>query len=106
MTTPVFTSQENGARQMSFVVPENIAETGAPGAESELVEISNMAGGRFAAYRFSGGWDLNKFEEAKTALANWMAQQNLKPQAEPMIANYDPPFTPEFLKRNEILVRL
>ncbi len=106
MTTPVFTSQENGTREMSFVVPENIAETGAPGAKSELVEISNMAGGRFAAYRFKGAWDLNKFAAAKTALANWIAQQNLKPQGEPMIANYDPPFTPAFLKRNEILVRL
>jgi hypothetical protein len=39
MTTPVFTSQEDGDRHMSFVVPKEIAEKGAPDAESELVEM-------------------------------------------------------------------
>jgi hypothetical protein len=61
---------------------------------------------RFAAYRFSGAWDVKEFEAAEKKLARWIEQRNLEPQGEPIIANYDPPFTPSFLKRNEILVRL
>ncbi len=106
MTTPVLTSQDDGGRQMSFVVPQEIAEKGAPYANSTQVRLDTLAAGRFAAYRFSGAWDVEKFETAKAELMAWLEQQKLFAQYEPMIANYDPPYTPSFLKRNEILVRI
>ena len=39
-------------------------------------------------------------------LAAWLERKGLIPRGEPMIANYDPPLTPSFLKRDEIIVRL
>jgi DNA gyrase inhibitor GyrI len=106
MTTPVFTSQEKLGRQMSFVVPKDIVEKGAPEARSKVVRIDTMVAGKFAVYRFSGSWDAKRFEDAKLKLTNWVLVKQLSPTEEPMVANYDPPFTPSFLKRNEVLVRL
>lgn len=106
MTTPVFTSQEGDTRQMSFVVPKKIADNGAPKARGEQVEIETMAAGKFAAYRFNGNWDINNLDAAGYKLIEWMSQNNLTAAEDPIIASYDPPFTPSFLKRNEILVRL
>ena len=54
MTTPVFMRRSSDLAKMSFVVPREVAERGAPSATSPEVEIQTMAGGRFAAHRFSG----------------------------------------------------
>jgi DNA gyrase inhibitor GyrI len=106
MTTPVITSKEEGTQQMSFIVPREIAQNGVPKARSEQVEVDTLEAGRFAVYRFSGDWDVNRFEEAKVKLETWLAERKLSPTSEAMIASYDPPMTPSFLKRNEILVKL
>jgi len=106
MTTPVFIDQRGTNRQMSFVVPRETAEKGVPESGRDDVRVTTRAVGRFAAYRFSGSWDAARVESARTKLAEWLAAENLQPVGEPEVANYDPPFTPPFLRRNEILVRL
>ena len=37
-------------------------------------------------------------------LRAWLATQNLTPRGEPLFAYYDPPWTPVFLRRNEVLI--
>ena len=106
MTTPVLTTEEDGERYMSFIVPQNVAAEGAPASMSDLVNVQSMSGGKYAVYRFDGSWNMDTFEMAKVRLAEWLASQNLTPIGEPVIANYDPPYTPSFLKRNEIMVPL
>ncbi len=106
MTTPVFMTGSGDEGRMSFVLPQAVAERGAPEATNTEVKIETMNGGRFAAYRFSGSWNLARFEAAKEKLLAWVAQQGLEPAGEPQTANYDPPFTPPMLRRNEVLVRL
>ena len=106
MTTPVITTPEKSEWRMSFVVPTEVAEQGAPTPNNEEVRIEAMLAGRFAVYRFSGDWNPARFEEAKKKLGQWIEQKGLKPIAEAQIANYDPPFTPAMLRRNEILVRI
>jgi DNA gyrase inhibitor GyrI len=106
MTTPVVTSQENGQRRMSFIVPEGVAADGAPRPTSEDVEVHTLAGGPFAAYRFSGRWSPSKFDDAARKLEQWLQERELEALGSPMIANYDPPFTPPFLRRNEVWIRL
>ena len=106
MTTPDFSSGSNGAGEMSFVVPKGVVAEGAPSATNTQVKIDTMAAGRFAVYRFSGSWRPERFELSKNKLVDWMRQQQISPAAEPIVANYDPPYTPSFLKRNEILIRI
>lgn len=106
MTTPVFTTPSEVGGQMSFVVPEQVARMGTPQANNPDVEVGTMAGGRFAVYRFSGSWDSARFREAERKLAAWMEKSGLAPTGPSMLAGYDPPFTPAFLRRNEVLVRV
>lgn len=106
MTTPVFMAEEGNDRQMSFVIPKEIANNGAPKARGEAVEIETMAAGKFAAYRFAGNRDSELFSDAKSKLYEWISENNFTPLDAPIIASYDPPVTPSFLKRNEILIRI
>jgi len=108
MTTPVFTSpkKDGGAGVMSFVVPAEIAKAGAPKADSESVEIKKRKGGKFAVYRYSGRWTEARESKAQARLEEWMAKKGLKAVGQFEKANYDPPFTPGFLRRNEVLVRI
>ncbi len=106
MTTPVFSDQVGTNRQMSFVVPKKVAASGAPKAKREDIAVQTRPAGRFAAYRFSGSWGTERAESARQKLAEWLAAEKLQPIGEPQVANYDPPFTPAFLRRNEVMVRV
>ena len=106
MTSPVLISQNMTNRQMSFIMSKKVADQGAPPAKEKDVRIENKEGGRFAVYRFSGSWKAEKSEAAKKKLAAWMAQRNMKPIGDMQLANYDPPFTPPFLRRNEVMARV
>lgn len=102
MTTPVFMDDDT----MSFVLPEDVAEQGAPGGTNPGVSIGNFTPGRYAVYRIPGGRSDRNVESAKEALANWVEGNGLQGEGDYLIAGYDPPFIPPFLQRNEVLIRL
>lgn len=106
MTTPVFMSGEGEGGRMAFVVPRELAEKGAPAATGPEIRIEPMPGGRFAAYRFSGRRDPEACERARRKLERWIREQGLQADGPPIVAGYDPPFIPPFLRRNEVLFRL
>jgi hypothetical protein len=107
MTTPVFTTPKaEGAGVMSFVVPAEVAKAGAPKANSEAVEVAKRAAGKFAVYRYSGRWTKAREAEAQKRLEAWIKKEGLEAVGSVEKANYDPPFTPGFLRRNEALVRI
>ena len=106
MTTPVFMSGEGEGGRMGFVVPRELAAKGAPAATGPDIRIEPMPGGRFAAYRFSGRRDPEAYEAARRKLESWIREQGLQAGGPPIVAGYDPPFIPPFLRRNEVLFRL
>ena len=106
MTTPVFSDQDGTNRQMSFVVPKKVATTGAPKAKRDDIAVQTRAAGRFAVHRFNGSWVAERAASARRELADWIAAEKLQPVGDPQMANYDPPFTPAFLRRNEVMVRV
>ena len=108
MTTPVF--MEDGAdgerSKMGFVVPKEVAESGAPEPKSPEVTVRKREGGRFAVIRFSGKLNVESSESAERKLRDWMDSRGLNGSAQTEVAGYDPPFTPGPLRRNEVLIRL
>jgi len=106
MTTPVFSQQNKDQMEMSFVLPEEVAREGAPKANDQRITVSKREAGRFAVYRYSGRWTEEREQEAREALAKWAHKKKLKFSSTMEKANYDPPFTPPFMRRNEILVRI
>lgn len=108
MTTPVFMEGEVGSRgvSMGFVMPKAVATEGVPEPSGKGVEIRKRAGGRFAVIRFSGKLDSKTAKAQEEKLRSWMNDRGLMGEESSEAAGYDPPFTPGFLRRNEILIRL
>lgn len=106
MTTPVFASSDDDEEAMSFVVPKEVADTGAPQANSKKIAVSTRPAGRFAVFRYSGRWTEANEKAASEKLTKWMKEQKLEATSTMEKASYDPPFTPPFMRRNEVLVRI
>lgn len=106
MTSPVFSSNEDGNYRMSFLIPKDIANNGAPKPTGKDVKIESMDGGKFAVYRYSGYQNARSIAEAEQKLAEWVKDQKLNTVGEMISAGYDPPYTPSALRRNEVLIRL
>ena len=99
MTTPVFMADG----KMAFVLPEkHLATTPVPA--SDQVKVDTMKPQRVAVYRFSGSRPQALEPQALEKLKAWMQQNKLQEAGAPFSAYYDPPWTPGFLRRNEVLI--
>ena len=108
MTTPVFMETADDAEEghMGFVIPKDVAGQRVPEPSSGDVEIRRRSGGRFAVIYFDGQMTSCSTRSAEHKLRSWMTSRGLRGEDAAEYAGYDPPWTPGFLRRNEVLVRL
>lgn len=112
MTSPVFMETTpkdqapSGSGRMSFMIPAKVAREGVPQPGEKGVTVGTIKGGRFAAIRFSGHKSETKREAALTALRGWIRENAWTEEGEPFFAYYNPPWTPEFMRRNEVIIRV
>jgi DNA gyrase inhibitor GyrI len=106
MTTPVFMDQAGGQSKMSFVVPAKVAAAGAPGSGADDIMVGTRPPGRYAVLRFNGLQRKANEQKALAELRQWLAIQKLTPIGEPVFAYYNSPWTPGFLRRNEVMLPL
>lgn len=103
MTAPVTVSGE-GKYQVSFSMPGKYTLKNLPVPNNPRVRFIENPEQIIAVIKFSGPFQQPNFDKHLEKLREWMKAQNLTPAGEPIIAGYDPPFTPWFLKHNEILI--
>lgn len=103
MTTPVFMTRGDSPG-MSFVLPQKVAESGAPAPKDSDVTVQKLPAQRCAVHRFTGLQSAKNEDEALAKLRSWMAEQKLEAAGEPFFAYYDPPWTPGPLRKNEVLI--
>lgn len=108
MTTPVFMEPEGQETdgQMGFVLPEKVSSELIPNPTDETVQIQKRGGGRFAVIRFSGRMDQESKVKNEEKLHQWIDAKGLPASDSVEFAGYDPPWTPNPFRRNEILIRL
>ena len=106
MTTPVFMAEGEAGRKMSFVLPSDLKPDAVPKPADGAVAVRVIPAGRFAVLRFSGGRDSKSEGEHLSQLRAWIAEQGLKSSTAPVYGYFDPPWTPSFLRRNEVMLRL
>jgi DNA gyrase inhibitor GyrI len=110
MTVPVLmtedeaTSEDPQSATMSFVIPSEVADKGAPEPKGKNVALTETSAGEFAVLRFDGFRKGNAIKAAEEKLRAWVEQQGWNVSGEPMVAYYDPPWTPGLLRRNEVLI--
>jgi len=57
-----------------------------------------------ASVRYSGLWSEKRYLKYKSELMSWIHERGRTIVGDPIWARYNPPFTPWFLRRNEILI--
>ena len=104
MTTPVLIEAENEGRRMAFILPENVPVQGIPRPTDDSVSVAERKAERLAVMRFHGGRSSVNEAEAIGTLRKWLDARHVATQGEPVVAYYDPPWTPVFLRRNEVMI--
>jgi DNA gyrase inhibitor GyrI len=67
--------------------------------------VREVPAGRFAVLRYSGGRNPKKEAESLARLKAWMEKERLGALSSPVYGYFDPPWTPAFLRRNEVMLR-
>jgi hypothetical protein len=104
MTTPVFMAGSESNATMAFVLPSKMKLSAAPKPADAALTVRELAAGRFAVLRFSGRRKAGAEAAALARLREWLAQEKLSTTGAPVYAYFDPPWTPGFLRRNEVML--
>ena len=104
MTAPVSQQSVQGKWAVSFMMPASYTIETLPTPDDPNIKLRQVPARRAAAVRYSGFWSEKKFLRYKLELENWITANNLKIIGDPVWARYNSPFTPWFLRRNEILI--
>lgn len=103
MTAPVVQKPIDDKWVVSFILPSGVSVEDAPKPSGDVTLVTEPA--RFvAAIRFSGVWSDTRFDEAASRLRHWIEDEGLSVQSPIEYGYYNDPFTPAFLRRNEVLV--
>jgi DNA gyrase inhibitor GyrI len=105
MTTPVFMTGGETNASMAFVMPANLKGEAVPKPVDSHLTVRELPAGRFAVLRFSGGRNAKHEEKAVKQLKQWLAAQQIAVVPPPIYGYFDPPWTPPFLRRNEVILR-
>ena len=107
MTSPVVErSPETGKRVITFVMPSQYTVETLPRPNNEEVRIVEIPARRCAALRFSGNMDDDKADRKKAELVALLDRDGIAHTGPPMLAQYNPPWTPPFMRRNEVMIEL
>ncbi len=104
MTSPVGQRQSGQGWAVSFMMPAAYTMDTIPVPDDPSVVLREIPAHRAAAIRYSGRWSEASYKKHLASLQDWMKQQNLTAIGEPVWARYNAPFTPWFMRRNEILI--
>lgn len=100
MTAPV----ETRGDEYAFVMERKYSMDTLPRPEDERVQLRSKPERIVAVRRFSGGWSERNFSRHRQALLDDLAELGVEVTGDPELARYNSPFTPWFLRRNEIIV--
>ena len=104
MTSPVGQRASGTDWVISFVMPAKFTMDTIPRPTDPAVELREIPAHRMAAVRYSGRWTEERYRSHLKALLDWVEANDLAANGEPVFARYNGPFTPWFMRRNEILL--
>ncbi|RPH75483.1 heme-binding protein [bacterium] len=105
MTAPV-TSEKvtNNEYTISFVMPAEYTLETLPIPEDKNITFNKIEPHRAAVISFSGRMDEALANKKIAELRGWLGKNNMKPKSNFIMAQYNPPWIPGFMRKNEIMV--
>ncbi len=106
MTAPVTQTAAPGGVMVQFVLPKGVTAASAPEPLDARVRLRDVLPAQVAVIRYSGFWSASNDNEHLTKLQTALRAADLSWTGEPVTARYNGPFTPWFMRRNEIWLSL
>ena len=108
MTAPVLHGKtgETDSYTVAFVMPSSYTLENLPKPNNPDVTVRTVPPKKYAALRFRGYAPEGKVERKMEDLLALLKQDNITPAGSPSVAEYNPPWTPPFMRHNEILVEV
>jgi effector-binding domain-containing protein len=98
MTAPVLSD----SKSMAFAMPENFRLETTPEPIDQRVEIQRIPERDVAVLRFSGRWTESSFKKKSEELLEELRKAGVKTKGTVFAMLYNSPFTPWFMRRNEV----
>ena len=109
MTAPV-TSQradEDSDRYVyRFVMERKYTLDTLPAPNDPRVNIRKVEARTVAVNRYSGTWSQSNYDQHEAELLAALKEDGIETVGDPMLARYNGPFTPWFLRRNDVIIEI
>lgn len=106
MTAPVTQRPQGTAYLVQFVLPREVTLDRAPEPMDARVSVREVPAQRLAAVRFSGLSSRTNYDTHLAHLRATLTANGLRATGEPVYSRYNAPWTPWFMRRNEIWLAL
>jgi len=87
---------------MAFIMPERFDIQSIPKPSSSRVKIQLIEPRKLATIRFSGYMTEGNYEKYLELLTKTLEVRGISTEGEPLLMQYNDPWTPPFSRRNEI----
>lgn len=104
MTAPVEQQRAENRWIISFMMPKAYTLDMLPQPEDASITLRQVPAQRMAVVRYSGTWSEKNYLSHELKLMAWLHTKGLTPIGNAIWARYNAPFTPWFLRRNEIMI--
>ncbi len=106
MTAPVIQIAVPSGYLVQFVLPRGVTLDSAPEPSDERIVLRQVETMRVAVIRYSGSWSNANYDTHLAQLKETLRKAGVQWSGEPIYSRYNPPFTPWFMRRNEIWLQL
>ncbi|WP_276299773.1 SOUL family heme-binding protein [Halorussus lipolyticus] len=106
MTTPVRTESGSGEVTMAFYLPADYGPGDAPIPTDTAVRLAVEPARTLAVESFSWYATEDRVRRHRDALFDALDARGIEPRTRPTLLQYDDPWTPPFMRRNEVAVEV
>jgi len=106
MTAPVESrqSEQQDNTTYSFVMERKYTLETLPTPDDQQIRLLERPARIVAVHRYSGRWTDKNFRKHRDKLLQALEKNNISPAGPAEQARYNSPFTPSFLRRNEVII--
>ncbi len=101
MTAPVISGQ-----YMAFILPVGFTERNAPQPDGQQIEFVSVPPRQLATLRFSWFTSSERVSRKTLELLSVLRSQEISTEGEPFLMRYNDPWTPPFMRRNEVAIQV
>lgn len=101
MTAPVITDEK-----MVFILPAGMDRENAPTPKGQAIDFIEVSPRRLATLSFSWATPPDRVERKTNELLALLEEKGVQTKGQPFLMRYNDPWTPPFMRRNEVAIEV